>query len=184
MENTINVTVTYTASDECQKELLVTGLSAIRNQKIIIAMPPDVVAILPVHVDSDGIAELKLVEEHYRIDSDDTYHCDSYKGIACVCCGETNHDSYSVIKPLQTCQNVLDLVNANKARLSKVDAMIITIKTQKEATKKLQQELTAKITTELEAKYSQSNGRLAKIATLIEGKTRVRTAQIRDIIEY
>jgi hypothetical protein len=178
----VSITVTYCASDEAKKVLLLSGLPAQTNQSIVISIPIDVAEKLPIHVNSEGIGELSLKEQHYRIDSGYNYLCESYKGLACVCCGETNHDDYSVIKPIATYQDVINLITANKDREAKTNAILNNKKELSATITKLKNELTLKITSELETKYSNALNKIALIQLAINKKSRVRVAQIQAII--
>jgi hypothetical protein len=183
MGNTINVKVDYIANEDCRKELLRLGLNANSQQEIVIQMPIKALTQLPIYVNGNGLAEITVKEHHYEKAWNDTLHSlDGTIGVVCVCCGKRTENT-SLSKPLNTYDDILKVMSDNDSRLIIAKSKITEIVNHKAEITKLEKDLTAEITTKLEAIYSQSNQKLNSIKILLKDKTRIRTAQIKSIID-
>jgi hypothetical protein len=180
--DTINVTVTYKASQECQKALILQGLSGKFEQKIVVAIPQSALTELPISIDTNGNASLKLTEKHYKHYDDRIIDFTNHCGFECDCCGKIIDHDY-VTSPIYTYDDVVSLVTANEARLNTIKNKIEQDKKQKQLIAEIKATTRQEVEKEFVDKYSNALNQIAQVRVVITNKTRVRTSQIHNIIK-
>ncbi|MFA5298877.1 MAG: hypothetical protein WC389_11785 [Lutibacter sp.] len=188
MENnngkTIEVKVSYNASQECQKQLIKDGRSGVQEQSYLITMPIEALSKLPIVIDRNGKPELTLKEIHYNVSlswEKPIQSTESFFGGECHCCKQSMHGTY-LSQPVYTYEDVLEVFNGNQVRKEKVEAILAQQIQMKELEQKIRQEVTQEVTQKLERNYANALDKVSKIKIVITGKTRVRTSQIQDIL--
>lgn len=179
----IIVIVKYEAGNECRKILLQLGFSGEQEQRIAISMPSEAFDLLPIYVTADGSAHLDLKEHHYGILNDNIQHHDSFEGgtDACLCCHKPARGT-KLFNPIFNYEDVLTFFKAGKERLSRVQAILDQSIRDVSIKKAAYEEARAEIEPVLKRKYEHSFRKIEAIEALIQGKTRVRTSQIKDIL--
>jgi hypothetical protein len=182
MENTVRVKVSYNANEACRKQLILDGNNGTLYQELWITMPRCALNQLPIKINNDGEGYLKLEAHHYCISRNDIENYDHQVGGECECCGKYI-DSTKLLKPIYNYEDVVQFLKDEADRKEKITQKLVQQNKEQELVAQIRLELTEKITKELEAKYLNSLNKLIQISNIIDKKIRVRTSQIKDIIQ-
>jgi hypothetical protein len=180
--DTISVKVTYKASQQCQKELILQGLSGKFEQETLITMPKSALAELPISIDELGNASLKLKEIHYKYYDERIVDLEYNSGFDCDCCGKSTDHNY-LTTPIFTYGDVTTLLKSNETRLAIVKDKITQDKKQKQLIAEIKAITRQEVEKEFTNKYGNALVQIAQVREIIANKTRVRTSQIQSIIK-
>jgi cytochrome c551/c552 len=179
----IVVTVSYAASEECRKILLQKGKTGEQDRVIDIEMPAEALDSLPIYVTEDGSAHLDLKEHHYGIQYEKIRNHDGFRGgtDACLCCHKPARAT-ELFNPIFNYEDVLAFFKDEKERLARVQAILDQSIRDVAIKKAAYEEARDEIEPAIKRKYEHSFQKIEAIKALIQGKTRVRTVQIQDIL--
>lgn len=182
MDNTVSVNVTYSVTSEAQRKLLEMGKPAQSAQRITLEIPRDHLSEFPITIDKDGTVHLSLKEPHYTDygygKPSDLRDC---SGVKCEGCGKSAAFG-ALSEPVFSLDDVRALFARNQADESAVTTQITHKNELKQIREQVTTEVTAQVQREMDAKYDAPVKKIAAIREIINGKNRVRTAQIAEII--
>lgn len=198
MERTIKTVVKYTLNQDGQRVMASLGFPAQANQKITLDIP---LSTKGLYINHDGIGILEFEYTHYpKLSSDFLPVPDDLHGGKddlpyvhhCQAKVWTN-GQYGIPTPLLSVDDVLIFIASETAKIEAITAQLPAKQAEYDAKYEAEvvaqkariQHLTdvAEARKQLENQYSYSLQKLNQLRDLIDGKQRVRTAQIVTILE-